>query len=123
MTKEVTIESIGQGALAEMFADEMAKVVANIMDPNTEPERLRTITMKVKIKPSKDRSICHTEILCESKLAPALGVATQMIVGMEGDKAVASELVQGTLSFDDEQNKVVDEQTGEIIPIAGGEKC
>lgn len=40
----VSLESMAQGAPVEMFNDELAKCITNIMDQNTDAEKVRVIT-------------------------------------------------------------------------------
>lgn len=117
-TENVTLKTIGQGAAIEMFQAELEKVIQNIMDPNTVPDKARTITLKVKIKPGKgDRSFCTAEVSCTSTMAGSVGVESQIVVGEENGKAVAGEIVQGELF-----GETVDQKTGEIIVMTGGQR-
>lgn len=47
---EITLMTLGGGVAQELFAREMAKVLASIADPNTEPDAPREITLKVRFK-------------------------------------------------------------------------
>lgn len=87
----VRLENLGHGAAAELFEAELVNVIANIIDPNTKADTARQITLKMKIKPSNDRSACSVEISCESKLAASMPFETTMFVGMEHGEAVATE--------------------------------
>ena len=42
--KQVTLENLGHGAAMEMFQAELRNVVANIVDPNTRAEAVRSMT-------------------------------------------------------------------------------
>lgn len=90
-TEKVTLDNLGFGAAAEMFQAELEKVIFNIADPNTKPDVKRGITLKLSVKPSKDRSMCAVEIHCDSKLAAVQPFETTMFVGIEHGVAVASE--------------------------------
>ena len=87
----VRLENLGHGAAAELFEAELVNVIANIIDPNTKADAARQITLKMKIKPSNDRSACTVEISCESKLAPQQAFESTIFVGMEHGEAVATE--------------------------------
>ena len=87
----VTLGDLGSGAAAEMFNRELENVIANICDTNTKADAVRSITLKVKIKPGKERSLCGVEISCESKLESIQPFETAMFVGMEHGVASASE--------------------------------
>ena len=119
-TEMVTLENIGGGAASEMFADSLAKVIENIVNPNTKAEAVRTITLKMKIKPAKEqRSLCTVELSCDEKLAAVLPFETAMFVGMEHGVVAATEYApqQQTL-FDQSTDKPTGE--GKILAIAGG---
>ncbi len=53
---EISITSICGGAVPEIFQRELYEVLKNIADPNTNPEKTRTITLKFIFKPTEDMS-------------------------------------------------------------------
>lgn len=121
----VSLENLGSGAAAEMFAAELERVIENISDPNTKPDLVRNVTLTLKVKPNKERSFCATEIECKCKLAPALPYESQMFIGMEKGKARATEynpqqgkLFEGTTIVNDEGEEV-DVATGQIVGSIG----
>jgi len=83
--------NLKDGAAVELFDFELQKVLDNIMDPNTKAEAVREVTLKIKIKPDKDRSFGPVEIQPSSKLAPQAPVMTQIFFGQDRDGAVAHE--------------------------------
>lgn len=90
--ERVNLETLGHGAATELFEAELNAVIANILDPNTKADAVRTITLKLKVKPDKKaRTMCSAEISCESKLAASMPFETTMFVGMEHGEAVATE--------------------------------
>lgn len=108
MTK-ATIETISQGAAVERANLELNKVLANIMDENTSPIVVREVTLKIKIKPSEDRTVGAVTIQAMSKLAPVRECVTQVFIGKD---------IQGNL----ESNEVVQpslfpELAGNVTPI------
>jgi hypothetical protein len=116
----VTLENLGHGAAAEMFQAELARVVENVSDPNTKPEAVRSVTLKLKIKPNKDRTFCAVEISCDGKLASLQPFETQMYVGMDKGKGVATEYnpAQGNLAVQTAEG-AVDVRTGQIVSMGG----
>jgi hypothetical protein len=66
---EVTLENLGSGVALELFANEFAKILDNIDDPNTEPTKVRRLTIKISVKPDKNRSVAAFAIEAESKIA------------------------------------------------------
>jgi hypothetical protein len=79
--QDLTLATIAKGAAPERFQDELARVVANILDVNTDPEAIRAITMTVKIKPSESREMATVALEVKSKLAPPKAVPDTMYFG------------------------------------------
>jgi hypothetical protein len=115
--QNVTLENLGHGAAAEMFQKELENVIANIVDPNTKPDAVRTITLKMKVKPGKDRGLCSVEIACDCKVASVQPFETAMYVGMEHGVAAATEYApqQANLFPDDKEV-----QKNNLIAMNGG---
>lgn len=86
----VTLDTIGGGALSELFAMELARILANIADPNTDEKTKRRIDISVSFKP-KDRGVADVEMTCTAKLAPISKVSTQVFMGRVAGKLVAVE--------------------------------
>jgi hypothetical protein len=87
----------GGGAI-EKFDAELDRVLQNIVDINS-GEGPREVTLKVKLKPDKDRSFCSVEVQVSSKLQPEEPFGTQMFLGREGGRAVAFEHNPEQLKF------------------------
>ena len=87
----VTIDTIGGGALTELFAVELARILANIADPNTDISAKRSMKIEITFKPNRDRDVVDTEISCGSKLAGIMTVSTQLYMGRHQGKLVAIE--------------------------------
>lgn len=95
----VSLESMARGAPIELFNDELRKVIENILDPNTEAEKNRTITLTVKLAPDASRKFAGVEIQALSKLAPQRAVGTGFYIGKRAGQAVAKE-------YDDRQMEI-----------------
>ena len=94
----ITLASLKGGAVVEMFDENLQKVIENIADPNTDPEKVRTITLKFKIKPDKSRSVASIDISSDCKLANFKPPQTMMqLVYMPGGEVNASEIRQEVL--------------------------
>jgi hypothetical protein len=119
--ESVSLDRIGGGAAVEMFGEEMKRVLENIADPNTEAEEKRTLLIKVVIQPNETRDMGLTTIQVSSKVAPTRPHGTLIYMGRErkGGPLVAIERNQRDVFDDDE---IVDERTGEILPIRKGER-
>jgi len=118
----VSLDNLGHGAAAEMFQNELSRVIANISDPNTKPDAARGLTLKLTIKPNKDRTFCAVSIACDGKLAPVQAFETQMFIGMDKGKGVASEYnpAQGNLTVKNEDGEEVDVVTGQVLSLVAG---
>lgn len=112
----LTIVTMAQGAAVERFGDELQKVLDNVMDENTSPTKSRSVTLKVTIKPSKDRSFGDVDIACTSVIAPPSPVETKIAIGRTRRGAVATEFV----SPQQDIPGLLDTSTGEVVSIAGG---
>ena len=87
----VTLDTIGGGALAELFKLALTQVLENIADPNTEPKTKRAIAMVVTFKPNRDRDVADVQLACTSKLAGVSVVDTRLFLGRQKGKLVAVE--------------------------------
>lgn len=87
----VTLDTIGGGALPELFDAELTRILANIADPNTDTGAKRTITITISVKPNRDREVADVELKCSSKLAGIMTVSTQLFIGKHQGKLIAVE--------------------------------
>ncbi len=108
----VTLDTLKGGAALQLFQEELDKVVANIMDPNTDAEAVREAVIKVRIKPDKDRSGGAVQIIPSSKLAPAVALGTRMFFGKKGTRFMAFEHNPQQLTFAMER--------GDVSVVQGG---
>jgi len=86
----VSLENLGRGACVEKFDDCLQQVLDNILDPNT-GTAARAVTLKVTIKPNEARTLCAVSIACDPKLVFPKPFMTEMFVGSDGKKAIATE--------------------------------
>lgn len=97
--KPVSLKTLAGGTVVERFNYELRKLVENIVDPNTPADKLRKITLEVKVKPDKNREFGPAEIIIKSTLAPLTGIGTNLYFGTEQNKAVAYEHNPDQTSF------------------------
>jgi len=81
----ITLATLYSGAVIEAVDHEIANALANIMDPNTSPSSARTVTLKLKIKPNKERNIASVTFQASSALAAAEALETSILI--DRDKA------------------------------------
>ena len=68
VAQPITLSSMLEGRLEEMFQREVERVTSNINDPNTDPEAKRTITLTIDIFPIADGGSCVVKAGVTSKL-------------------------------------------------------
>ena len=111
MAEIINIAEIARGALIEQTDDEVKKVVANILDLNTDLKKARKVQITITFKPT-DRESCNLEIQTKSTLVPPNAVGTQIYMGKDNaGNVVAAEYVKGTIPGQES----IDYETGEIL--------
>lgn len=81
---KVTLATICEGAAAEVFQKTMEEVLANINEPNTDPEKARRITLTFSFKPTQDRSVAEVAFICEAKVQPVRAFKSSILMAREG---------------------------------------
>lgn len=89
MTAQRLIKSLSDlmdGSVEERFNAELDKVWQNVYDPNTDPKKARTLTLKVKIIPNERRDSCDFRVNVTSSLAPYedLTQTVMLAIGADG---------------------------------------
>jgi hypothetical protein len=103
--KNVTIETMSEGAAIERANLELDRVLKNILDKNTDPTAAREVTLKIKFKPNSGRNAAEVTIQARSKLAPVAGHNTQLYIGEDlSGKPECTEIFQADLF--PEHNKI-----------------
>lgn len=102
VVEDVTLATLGNGAAVELFETELFKVLDNIEDPNTKPDSVREITLKVSIKPNDRREKAIVAIQVKSKLAPVSPFGSMFFFGRKGGRltVVESNPQEPPLPFD-----------------------
>ena len=90
-SERASLLTLLRGGVVEMFDDELEKVAANILDPNTSETATRVVTIKVSIKPDVNRSMAATAVSVVAKLAPVKPQGTALFFGSQRGKAVVTE--------------------------------
>ena len=57
-----SLSDLMDGSVEERFNAELDKVWQNVFDPNTDPKKTRTLTLKVKIIPNERRDSCDFRV-------------------------------------------------------------
>ncbi|AFG37649.1 hypothetical protein [Spirochaeta africana] len=87
--REVTLQTINNGAILDLFSEELDALLENIADDNTDAEKARSITIKVTVKPTKDRAMAETKVEVNSKLAPLKPHESFVLLSSDGRRVKA----------------------------------
>lgn len=112
--ESMSLKSLGQGAAVELFDVEMQKALENIVDPNTDPKKARTITLKVTMKPDEEREYASITVQVSSTLASIKPYATHCFIGKDRHGVVATEHNPKQLNLDLYR---VDEIQSNVVPM------
>lgn len=74
--KQTTLETVGGGAVPELFQRELANIMANIDDENTPAQAKRSIVIEVTFLPDENREAIVTTVSCKSKIIPVKPAAS-----------------------------------------------
>lgn len=92
----IDLNSLAEGAVAEKLDAEFRKVLKNMVDPNTDPTKARSITVTLTFKGNKKRELWDCSVKAVSKLAPSKDVDSTFIVGRgENGVVIGRELSSG----------------------------
>ena len=105
-----SILEMARGAILEQVNVEVGRIVENILDPNTEAKKKRTLTLTVDFTPSADRTTIVVSANAKSKLLANNAIQTSLYVGADArtGEVMATELVPnipGQMSFDGENEE------------------
>jgi len=82
--EEASLQSIGNGAAIDQFNFQLKRAIENCQDVNTDAEAVRMVTLKVRIKPDKERKEASIDFQAEAKLAPDSKGKDQLFFGRHG---------------------------------------
>lgn len=124
MHEKLTMTSICDGAVQEKVDRALRAVADNILDPNTDPKKKRSINMKIVFQPNEDdREDVAVHVEVTKSLAPEAGVKTQLFIAkdLESGALTVQEhqkgMIKGQLDFGD-----MEELYGELDEDDGTEE-
>ena len=105
-----SILEMARGAFMERVDPELAKVIDNILDANTNPTQKRKVTLTLELTPDDDRQNILVNFAVTSKLAPMVPTRTTLWVAGElstGEVQVVEMVPQvpGQMSMDGEEQE------------------
>lgn len=122
---ELNAATLASGGMVERLNEEIQKAVCNCLDINTEPTRLRTVTLKIKIKPDKSRCFGEVSVETSSTLAPAAPISTSisMSTDLKTGEVSAAEVGQGENPGQEILPGVEGSMPGKITNFADGKSA
>ncbi|WP_112181400.1 replication terminator protein [Paraliobacillus zengyii] len=124
----VDLNTFANGALAEQFDYELKKVLENIGDPNTDPEKKRKLQVNLVLKADERRQLTDVVVEVKSTLTPRNAVLSSLIMDRdENGVATAAELKSGLKDqtyFDSDTGEIKDDRGQNIVDLQkqGGKK-
>lgn len=115
--QKLSLTGLKGGALEERFQRELARVLANIRDPNTSKEKKRSITVKLTFTPADDRQYAAITAEVSSKLAADAPVTTFTLFTERDGELVATEPITTEVDDDPRQTSLAP-----VTPIGKKEK-
>ena len=112
----LSFENLGSGAAIEKVEDALKRVYANILDPNTRAQTAREIILRVKIKPSEERTDADVIIDCQTKLASDKAFPTRIFIGKSLTGVPEAHEVNAN------QYQLFPKEKGNVTALAAGEK-
>lgn len=105
-----SILQMARGAFQERVDLEMAKVIDNILDPNTKPTQKRKLTLTIEFSPDDERQNIGVGFTVKPTLAPLVPARTTLWVAGEnstGECQVVEMVPQvpGQMSLDGEEQE------------------
>ena len=83
-----SLSALMDGSVEERFNAELDKVWQNVFDPNTDPKKTRTLTLKVKIIPNERRDSCDFRVNVTSSLVPYTDMSQTVMLSVGADGTI-----------------------------------
>lgn len=83
-----SLSDLMDGSVEERFNAELDKVWQNVFDPNTDPKKTRTLTLKVKIIPNERRDSCDFRVNVTSSLVSYTDMSQTVMLSVGADGTI-----------------------------------
>ncbi len=117
----VLLSELNEGSLQERFDFELEQVTKNILDPNTDPDKKRKITIDITVLSDEYREDMVFDCQIKSKLAPRENVSSRVLIGKNAKgEVVTNELKsgqRGQMYFDPEDSELKDDKGTPVTEI------
>lgn len=105
--RKSSILQMAKGAIQERVDYEVAKVIDNILDVNTEAAAKRKITLTIEMKPDENRQFISIKASAKSNLAPVVPIGTTLGIAADenGEMVIVETVPQipGQMNLDGEE--------------------
>jgi hypothetical protein len=120
MPVSIDLTNFADGSVAEKFNQELQKVLENIADPNTDPKKVRKLTLTIKVAGNDKREVLDVLVEAKSALIPAKAIETKLIMDYDNKgRVTGAELKSGIKgqTFLDQEGDVADDVGNKIINL------
>jgi hypothetical protein len=120
MPVSIDLTNFADGSVAEKFNQELQKVLENIADPNTDPKKVRKLTLTIKVAGNDKREVLDVLVEAKSALIPAKAIETKLIMDYDNKgRVTGAELKSGIKgqTFLDQEGDVSDDVGNKIINL------
>lgn len=116
--EDLTLETVAKGSAPERFQMALKDLIENALDPNTEPEAKRSITMKFTFQPNDTREMAMQSLQVTTRLAPRRAVQDVMYFGANRrtGEIVATCNDPAQLELGEDPNK------SDVVPISNSDR-
>lgn len=128
MAEKLTLASMCAGGVQERIDRALAKISDNILDLNTDAKKKRVLDVKITLTPNEDdREDVSVEVQTSVKLAPEMGLKTQLFINKDFRSGVttltehAKGAIKGQLTLDDCGMSMNPEEVEEEKPVTAEE--
>lgn len=128
MAEKLTLASMCAGGVQERIDRALAKISDNILDLNTDAKKKRVLDVKITLTPSEDdREDVSVEVQTSIKLAPEMGLKTQLFISKDFRSGVTTltehskGAIKGQLTLDDCGMSMNPEEDEEERPVTAEE--
>lgn len=122
----VLLSELNEGSLQERFDFELEQVSKNIMDPNTDPDKKRKITIDITVMSDEYREGLVFDVQVKSKLAPRENISARVLIGKDAKgNVIVNELKsgqRGQMYFDPEDSELKDDKGTPVTEIEETDK-
>lgn len=113
--KRISLENLAAGGVAERIDHELAKVLENLADPNTDHKKARKMKIELVFKANEKRDVSVVAIKANSTLAPARDLETSILIDRDINTGhvVGAELISGM------RNQMMIDNDGDVADDTG----